>query len=459
MLTSMTFTSLHHATRSATRYAAVSFGLDAALLALAFAFAPLDWEVGVDRAPVALTLAMAGLVGLFLAGGYRLTQPVRLAPARLAPLGLSLGIALAWLVLKLAFQKARIYDLNPPALEGFVPTVLALAALTALHRALHLRALHRAEAARPVFLLADPSTATSLIARLRARGFTGEVREVDATQLQALGTRPPPGTAPTAPPRAIVLARPLSSLARPELEALAVTRASGLPVSSAARFEEDLFGYTPLRTPDDPWLLMDEALVRRAPLYLGAKRLLDLILTVIALPIALPLVLACAVVVRLTSRGPAFYRQTRAGLHRRPFSLWKLRTMVADAEAATGPVFAGQDDPRVTRLGRFLRRSRLDELPQLWNVLIGDMSLVGPRPERPELDHLLAPEIPFYALRHLVRPGLTGWAQVHLGYGASTEDAFRKLEHDVYYLKRASFSFDLAILVRTVPVVLGLRGR
>jgi lipopolysaccharide/colanic/teichoic acid biosynthesis glycosyltransferase len=133
--------------------------------------------------------------------------------------------------------------------------------------------------------------------------------------------------------------------------------------------------------------------------------------------------------------------------------------MVADAEAATGPVFAGQDDPRVTRLGRFLRRSRLDELPQLWNVLIGDMSLVGPRPERPELDHLLAPEIPFYALRHLVRPGLTGWAQVHLGYVASTEDAFRKLEHDVYYLKRASFSFDLAILVRTVPVVLGLRGR
>ena len=264
-------------------------------------------------------------------------------------------------------------------------------------------------------------------------------------------------TTPIADLHALVLALPLSSLQQPELERLAEARASGLPVMTAARFEEELFGYTPLATPDDPWLLFDDALERRTVLYLGTKRLLDVLLATLAIALLLAPFAILALVLRLS--GPVFYRQTRAGLHRRPFTLWKLRTMVPDAERLSGPVFAGPDDPRVTRIGRFLRRSRIDELPQLWNILRGDMSLVGPRPERPEFDRELAPDIPYYALRHLARPGLTGWAQVRMGYGASSADAFRKLEHDVYYLKHASLWFDLEIAMRTLPVVLRLRGR
>ena len=161
----------------------------------------------------------------------------------------------------------------------------------------------------------------------------------------------------------------------------------------------------------------------------------------------------------LSSPGDLFYRQTRVGAGGRPFRVIKFRSMVMDAEKFSGAVWAEEDDPRITPAGRFLRRTRLDELPQVWNILRGEMSLVGPRPERPEFVDELSRQIPFYRLRHAVKPGLTGWAQVKYPYGASVEDALVKLQYDLYYIKYRGVYLDLNILLRTVLVVLGMRGR
>jgi lipopolysaccharide/colanic/teichoic acid biosynthesis glycosyltransferase len=162
--------------------------------------------------------------------------------------------------------------------------------------------------------------------------------------------------------------------------------------------------------------------------------------------------------VRLTSPGPAFYSQTRVGLQGRLFKVYKLRSMREDAEAATGAVWSRLGDARVTPLGRFMRRTRLDELPQLWNVLRGEMSFVGPRPERPEFIDNLVKQIPFYGQRHVVKPGLTGWAQVRYSYGATIEDAMEKLQFDLFYIKNFSISLDLFIIFETLKTVLLRKG-
>jgi lipopolysaccharide/colanic/teichoic acid biosynthesis glycosyltransferase len=165
-----------------------------------------------------------------------------------------------------------------------------------------------------------------------------------------------------------------------------------------------------------------------------------------------------ALVIKLDSRGPVFYSQTRMGLNGRPFKIVKFRTMIADAEAQTGAVFSRPGDARVTRTGRFMRRTRLDELPQIMNILKGDMSLVGPRPERPEHVVRLTEKIPFYRTRLVVRPGLTGWAQVRYAYGADDADALVKLEYDLYYIRHKSLLLDVNILIRTVGKVLRMSG-
>ncbi len=169
--------------------------------------------------------------------------------------------------------------------------------------------------------------------------------------------------------------------------------------------------------------------------------------------------LLVALAVRLTSPGPVLYHQQRVGQNGHLFTIHKFRSMRQDAEAATGPVWAAKaGDPRVTPIGGWLRRARLDELPQLWNVLNGDMSLVGPRPERPEFVGDLTKQIPFYGQRHIVRPGLTGWAQVRYTYGATTEDALQKLQYDLFYIKNLSIALDLYIMLDTVKTVVLRRG-
>jgi lipopolysaccharide/colanic/teichoic acid biosynthesis glycosyltransferase len=165
-----------------------------------------------------------------------------------------------------------------------------------------------------------------------------------------------------------------------------------------------------------------------------------------------------AIAVKWTSPGPALYRQERVGLRGRTFRVIKFRSMRQDAEKNTGAVWATKGDSRVTPIGGFLRRTRLDEVPQLWNVLKGDMSFVGPRPERPEFVASLTEEIPFYGQRHTVRPGLTGWAQIRYTYGASIEDALEKLQYDLFYIKNMSIALDLFIIANTVKTVVMRKG-
>ena len=188
-----------------------------------------------------------------------------------------------------------------------------------------------------------------------------------------------------------------------------------------------------------------------------ARRGRDVVLSLLLLCATLPLLLIVAVLIKLESPGPVLYRQERVGLRGRCFHLWKLRSMRTDAEAS-GPVWAARHDPRVTRVGAFIRAHRIDELPQLVNVLRGEMSLVGPRPERPVFVEQLARAIPNFAQRTRVLPGLTGWAQVNNPYGASVEDARVKLDHDLYYIGERSLLLDTRILLRTVGVVLRCTG-
>jgi sugar transferase (PEP-CTERM system associated) len=205
------------------------------------------------------------------------------------------------------------------------------------------------------------------------------------------------------------------------------------------------------------WLIFSPGF-KKSQFLRVAKRTLDVSVSLVGLVLGTPIMLLVSAAVSLTSPGPVLYRQERVGLRGHIFRVIKFRSMRQDAEKATGAVWATKDDRRVTPIGGFLRRTRLDELPQLWNVLRGDMSFVGPRPERPEFVSSLTEEIPFYGQRHSVRPGLTGWAQVRYTYGASLEDAMEKLQYDLYYIKNMSIALDLFIIANTVKTVLMRRG-
>jgi lipopolysaccharide/colanic/teichoic acid biosynthesis glycosyltransferase len=178
----------------------------------------------------------------------------------------------------------------------------------------------------------------------------------------------------------------------------------------------------------------------------------------IGLVLATPLIPFIALAIWLDSPGPVFYRQKRVGRGEKIFYCYKFRTMRKDAEADIGPTWADDEDPRITRVGKFLRLSRLDEIPQLWCVLMGDMAFVGPRPERPEFVRWLEKEIPYYGVRHSVLPGITGWAQIRYKYGNTVDDAKEKLQYDLFYIKNASIGLDVLIMLQTIKIVLLGRG-
>lgn len=235
-------------------------------------------------------------------------------------------------------------------------------------------------------------------------------------------------------------------------------RIDGVRVEEGAAVLERLTGQIPIKNLRPSWLIFsrgfDESRLLRRLKIAG-----EFVVALLMLVVAAPVMLLVALAIRMTSPGVPIYRQERVGERGRSFQLLKFRTMRIDAEAATGPVWASAaNDPRITRLGRFLRKTRLDELPQLVNVVRGEMSFVGPRPERPHFVNALRQVIPFYDERHTVRPGITGWAQIGCGYGASIEDAELKLQFDLYYIKHMSFAFDLSILLDTLKVVVVGRG-
>jgi sugar transferase (PEP-CTERM system associated) len=234
---------------------------------------------------------------------------------------------------------------------------------------------------------------------------------------------------------------------------------TGVLFDHLASVYEEYTGKIALENLRPSWLVFSTGF-RKTRLLMGTKRVFDVIASVCGLMLASPLMLLSALLVKLESpRDPILYHQERVGLNGAPFTIHKFRTMRTDAEARTGPVWSkGDGDPRITAVGRFMRKTRLDEIPQLWNVLRGDMSLIGPRPERPAFVEQLTRQIPFYGQRHVVKPGVTGWAQVRYTYGASVEDALEKMQYDLYYVKHMSLRFDIMIALETIKTVVLRRG-
>jgi sugar transferase (PEP-CTERM system associated) len=234
-------------------------------------------------------------------------------------------------------------------------------------------------------------------------------------------------------------------------------RLKGITVDHLASVYERYTGKIALENLRPSWLIFSPGF-RHTRALTAAKRVLDVAMGATGLVLAAPLMMLVAAAVKLTSPGPVFYSQRRVGKNGRIFTIRKFRSMRVDAEAESGPVWASAHDRRLTPIGRLLRSMRLDELPQLWNVLMDDMSLVGPRPERPEFVGDLTREIQFYAQRHVVKPGLTGWAQISYPYGSSVDDAQQKLQYDLYYLKHMSLALDMFILVATLKTVVARTG-
>jgi exopolysaccharide biosynthesis polyprenyl glycosylphosphotransferase len=384
-----------------------------------------------------------------------------------------------------AFLTALIYLMIPwltPAITnriygaGFI--LLAVGGITGW-RALYARGLSQPAFYRHALVVGDGAAAAGLLAELRAGAAAHRPNPYRGTGYLIIGVVPlhggqGDGQLPVlgAPDQLVGLARqydvdeiiladPVAAQADPAtFQALLDCRELGIPIRALA----EVYGRMTARLPVeyarcDPALTLSPADSASNRLYIAAKWLIDRIAALIGL-IALGLL---APIIALANAiwcpGPLFYYQERLGLAGRPFIVRKFRTMVPDAERTTGATWAAAGDPRITPVGAILRRSRLDELPQVLNVLAGEMSLVGPRPERPEFVGRLAEEMPAYRIRHAVKPGITGWAQVRCPYGDSIEAARIKLEHDLYYVRHASLYLDLIILLKTAAVVLGLRGR
>ncbi|HME59293.1 MAG TPA: TIGR03013 family XrtA/PEP-CTERM system glycosyltransferase [Terracidiphilus sp.] len=233
-------------------------------------------------------------------------------------------------------------------------------------------------------------------------------------------------------------------------------RICGVVIENSSTLVERLSGKLPLDGLNPSNLIFTEGF-RMSTTHQLFRRLLSFAVSFVGLVICLPLIPFIILAVRLSSPGPILFSQARVGKRGYLFTIYKFRTMRENAEAQ-GAVWATKDDPRITPIGRFMRKTRLDEIPQLWNVLRGEMAFVGPRPERPEFVQWLSKEIPFYDLRHMIRPGITGWAQVRYQYGASLEETKHKLEYDLYYVKHQSISLDLLIMFETIKTIILRRG-
>jgi sugar transferase (PEP-CTERM system associated) len=240
-------------------------------------------------------------------------------------------------------------------------------------------------------------------------------------------------------------------------DALLDNKLRGIPVFSDLSFQEHHLGRIELDAIDTNWLLFADGF-RNGTFSRVVKRVVDIAVGLLLIVVTLPLMLVTAAAIKLDGPGPVFYRQERTGLHGKTFTLFKFRSMATNAEVAGKPQWAQKRDPRITRVGAFIRASRIDELPQLFNVLRGEMSMIGPRPERPIFVEELAKVIPFYNQREFVKPGLTGWAQVNYPYGASVDDAREKLAYDLYYVKNRGVLLDMLILLATVRVILFREG-
>jgi sugar transferase (PEP-CTERM system associated) len=243
----------------------------------------------------------------------------------------------------------------------------------------------------------------------------------------------------------------------PTQELLSLTLSGRIAVEECARYYERLTGKIASEMLRPSWLIFSRG-NRYSEIARHVRRVVNFGLAALGFVLSIPLMILTAIVVKLDSRGPIFYSQERVGKNGRRFRIYKFRSMRLGAEDSCGPVWAEEDDPRITRVGKIIRKLRLDELPQFVNVLRGDMNFVGPRPERPTFVDELSREIPYYSQRHVVKPGVTGWAQIKYPYGASVKDAVEKLRYDLYYIKNQSLLLDAIIMFETIKIVISGRG-
>ena len=420
----------------------------------------IDLPPAAERLPQLLTFACALQVALVAVGAYAAAsfRSLRFAAARLAvavSLGI-LGLSLVFFLLpSLSFWRSNL----------LYAMVIAVALLLAT-RAMLGRALGGDAFKRRVVVLGAGERARRVVELSRTPGINFVVAGV-----VAMGE--PAHAIPSAAPRDRIgeLADHVTALGASEVVLALEERRNALPVRDLLRvktagvqvidlpgFLERETGRIDLASVNPSSLIFSDGFAGARMLSCFFKRAFDISASLLLLALTWPVIAVTAAAIKLESRGPAFYRQRRVGLYNEPFDIVKLRSMRDDAEAPGRAVWAAQDDPRVTRIGRFIRLVRIDELPQTWTVLKGEMSFVGPRPERPQFVGDLERRLPFYAERHMVKPGITGWAQINYPYGASVEDARHKLEYDLYYAKNYSPFLDLLILLQTLRVVLWPEG-
>ena len=441
--------------------------VDALLL---FASAEISWVVRarqihmavdpiVDRLPQLLIFVFTLQIALVAVGAYGVASflSLRFAAARLAvaiSLGVILQALLFFLVPSLTFWRSNLlYSM-------ILASILLVVVRALLGRTLGGEAFKRrvvilgagARAAR-ILELADRPGANFIAAGFVAMGEASPI--VDSVHRDAI----PNLAAYVVEQRAteIVLALEERRNALPLKDLLRV-KTTGVMVSDISSFLERETGRIDLSSVNPSWLIFSDGFASGRMLSSALKRAFDIIASLLLLVLTLPIVVLTAIAIKLESRGPALYRQRRVGLYNQPFDILKLRSMRQDAELAGQAVWAAERDPRITRIGRFIRKVRIDELPQTWTVLKGEMSFVGPRPERPQFVDELERHLPYYAERHMVKPGITGWAQINYPYGASIEDSRHKLEYDLYYAKNYSPFLDLLILLQTLRVVLWPAG-
>ncbi|RPI07739.1 MAG: TIGR03013 family PEP-CTERM/XrtA system glycosyltransferase [Zetaproteobacteria bacterium] len=419
------------------------------------------WSDGLNSLFAVVAFVLFGISSLFLAGLYEIApQQSRHEVAVRA-----VGAGTIWVFLYLAF------GLSTPTPEwvwwgGFPPVALATLGAVCLRFAFAILVRTPPFRERVLFLGAT-STADRLVNELETNHPGYEI-------LGYVDDRPEDQVAITNGFRVLGATRELCEIAtgygagtivvclterrgtfplRPILDC----KLLGIRIEDWPAFYEKLTGKIVVQNLRPSWLVFSEGF-HRALATRAAKRVIDLLLASIFLVLGWPVLFLVALAIRLDSPGPILFRQERVGERGRPFTLLKFRTMKNDAEAETGPVWAIEDDPRITRVGYWLRKTRLDELPQIWNVFKGEMSFIGPRPERPHFVAQLQKKIPYYAERHSVKPGITGWAQVRYPYGSTIQDSEEKLQYDLYYVKNMSGLLDIDILFSTIRVVLFGKG-
>ena len=463
------FVSLHREqTRSLTR-ATLVLGDVAVLVGLALAL-PIALPPG-QFAFVATFAAylLPPLLLIYVAGGYRVESVLRSISLKWVAIAALLGATAGRLTA--VGMTHHLFDVPTPDALSLMIKALAFTTWVGITRHVVRACLQRSEARARIIFLGPVVQAAWLEEQLRTHGSTSPFLHIDTETLrdEEQATSSDDSDEVRAddtldahigrPLKSIVLGVPFESLPSRCIADLVHARLLNIPVQTQAQLVEELMERTPIAIGDRSWFLHEDKVhAANSPLYLGIKRLIDVLVAGTVFVICLPVMAITFALVRATSPGPALFTQRRVGLWKETFTIYKFRSMRTDAEKS-GAQWATKNDARVTPIGAFLRKSRLDELPQLWNVLKGDMSLVGPRPERPEFNVMLEEQVPYYDLRHLVKPGLTGWAQVCYPYGAGVKDAISKLEYEIYYIKNAGLWFDLRVLMRTVAVVCGLRGR